>query len=163
MNNPETQEKLSTDWEATMQEGPLQGGPLGGSSCWRVLFLLEGDPRCTTFVGAALVPIASGDVAQTRITAEDCSCSASLASQLSCPARLSRSVAAHFRLHRNRSPRRPGICAFFRQPAHPDTHTIGLPEVGEATPGTTIDLGEFPHVFFFFSKDSSPEKPHERH
>ena len=41
-----------------------------------------------------------------RITAEDSSCSANLASQLSCPARLSRSVAAHFRLKRNRSPRR---------------------------------------------------------
>ena len=34
-------------------------------------FLLVGDPRCTTFIGAAVMPIANGDLAHPRITAED--------------------------------------------------------------------------------------------
>ena len=71
---------------------------------WRKLQVV-GDPRSTTFVGATLMPIANGDLADPRNSAEDCSCSDSLASQVSCPARLSRSVPAYFRLHRNKSPR----------------------------------------------------------
>ena len=103
--------------------------PLAELTTWRSL-LLVGDPRCTTFLGAALMPVANGNLAHPRITEEDCTCSASLASQLSCPARLSRSVAAHFRrrgheLQQNLSrlerekqvasaqPRLPGICTFF--------------------------------------------------
>ena len=107
---------------------------------WRSL-LLVGDPRCTTFLGAALMPVANGNLAHPRLTEEDCTCSASLASQLSCPARLSRSVAAHFRrrghdLQQNLSrlerekqvasaqPRRPGICTFFfLSPAAATRHT----------------------------------------
>ena len=115
--------------------------PLAELTTWRSL-LLVGDPRCTTFLGAALMPVANGNLAHPRITEEDCTCSASLASQLSCPARLSRSVAAHFRrrgheLQQNLSrlerekqvasaqPRRPGICTlfFFLSPAAATRHT----------------------------------------
>ena len=71
---------------------------------WRKL-LVVGDPKCVTSAGATLMPIANGDLADPRNSAEDCSCSDSLASQVSCPARLSRSVPAYFRLHRNKSPR----------------------------------------------------------
>ena len=75
-----------------------------GLTTWRSLLLVS-DPRCSTLIGAALMPVANGNLAHPRINAEDDSCSASLASQLSCPARLSRSVAAHFSLQRNGSPR----------------------------------------------------------
>ena len=112
---------------------------------WRSL-LLVGDPRCTTFLGAALMPVANGNLAHPRITEEDCTCSASLASQLSCPARLSRSVAAHFRrrgheLQQNLSrlerekqvasaqPRRPGIYTLFffcRRPPRPGILALSM-------------------------------------
>ena len=117
--------------------------PLAELTTWRSL-LLVGDPRCTTFLGAALMPVANGNLAHPRITEEDCTCSASLASQLSCPARLSRSVAAHFRrrgheLQQNLSrlerekqvasaqPRLPGICTFFcRQPPRPGILALSM-------------------------------------
>ena len=57
-----------------------------------------GDPTCTTFIGAALIPVANGVLSRRLVTAEDCSCVASLTSRLLRPARLPRSVPAHFRL-----------------------------------------------------------------